>query len=106
MGLKAKRPPAAGEFLFEIDPEPLEECVTALGGRPLFLRAVRSLAVPGSVKRRRHLKQRERGLDEAASVGSFLVLHAVGGDGREEDRHGGLGCDDHRELEESSQADR
>jgi hypothetical protein len=80
MGLKSKRSPAEGEFLFEIDPEPLEECVTALGGLPLFLRAVRSLDVPGSVKRHLRLKQRERGLDEAAYVESFLTLNAVGGD--------------------------
>jgi hypothetical protein len=80
MGLKPKHSPAEGEFLFEIDPEPLEECVTALGGLPLFVRAVRSLDVPGSVKRNLHLKQRERGLDEAAYVESFLVLNAVGGD--------------------------
>jgi len=39
MGLKLKRSPAEGEFLLEIDPEPVEECVTALGGLPLFLRA-------------------------------------------------------------------
>jgi hypothetical protein len=80
MSLKSKRSPAEGDFLFEIDPEPLEECVTALGGLPLFLRAVRSLDVPGSVKRHLHLKQRERGLDEAAWVESFLTLNAVGGD--------------------------
>lgn len=80
MGLKSKRSPAEGEFLFEIAPEPLEECVTALGGLPLFLRAVRSLDVPGSVKRHLQLKQRERGLDEAAYVESFLTLNAVGGD--------------------------
>jgi len=80
MGLKSRRSAAEGEFLFEIDPEPLEECVTAHGGLPLFVRAVRSLDVPGSVKRNLHLKQRERGLDEAAYVESFLVLNAVGGD--------------------------
>lgn len=78
--LKSKQSPAEGDFLFEIDPEPLEECVTALGGLPLFVRAVGSLDVPGSVKRNLHLKQRERGLDEAAYVESFLVLNAVGGD--------------------------
>jgi len=80
MRLKSRRSPAEGEFLFEIDPEPLEECVTALGGLPLFLRAVRSLDVPGSVKRHLRLKQRERGLDEASYVESFLTLNAVGGD--------------------------
>lgn len=80
MGLPSKRSRAEGEFLFEIDPEPLEECVTAWGGLPLVLRTVRSLDVPGSVKRHLHLKQRERGLDEAAYVESFVVLNAVGGD--------------------------
>jgi hypothetical protein len=80
MGLKSKRSPAEGEFLFEIDPETLEECVTAHGGLPLFVRAVRSLDVPGRVKRNLHLKQRERGPNEAAYVESFLVLNAVGGD--------------------------
>ena len=80
MGLKPKRSPAEGEFLFKIDPTPLEESVTALGGVPLFVRAVRSLDVPGSVKRNLHVKQRDRGFDEATYVESFLVLNAVGGD--------------------------
>ena len=75
-----KSSPAAGEFLFEIDPEPLEEQVTALGGIPLLVRAARSLDVPGSVERHLRLKQRERGFDEATYVESFLVLNAVGGD--------------------------
>src|SRR2546427_12084577 len=75
-----KSSPAAGEFLFEIDAEPLEECLTALGGIPLLVRAVRSLDVPGSVERHLRLKQRERGFDEATYVESFLVLNAVGGD--------------------------
>lgn len=72
--------PAAGEFLFEIDPEPLDECLTALGGVPLFVRAVRSRDVAGSVQRHLRVKQRERGFDEATYVESFLVLNAVGGD--------------------------
>jgi hypothetical protein len=80
MALPPKRSPAEGEFLFEFDPEPLEECVTALGGIPLVARAARSLDVPGSVKRHLHLKRRERGFDEATYVESFLVLNAVGGD--------------------------
>jgi hypothetical protein len=80
MGLKPRKSPAEGEFLFELDEEPLEETVTAMGGVPLFVRAARSLDVPGSVKRNLHLKQRERGFDEATYVESFLVLNAVGGD--------------------------
>jgi Transposase DDE domain group 1 len=80
MGLKPRKSPAEGEFLFELDEQPLEETITALGGVPLFVRAVRSLDVPGSVKRNLHLKQRERGYDEPTYVESFLVLNAVGGD--------------------------
>ena len=34
---KQKASPAEGELLFQIDPEPLEECVTAYAGIPLFL---------------------------------------------------------------------
>lgn len=80
MRKKSKRSLVEGEFQFEIDPEPLEECVTSLGGLPLFLRAVRSLDVPDRVKRHLRLKRRERGLDEAAYVESFLTLNVVGGD--------------------------
>jgi hypothetical protein len=77
---KAKPSPAAGEFLFEIDSEPLNECVRALGGVPLWVRAARSLDVPGRVQRHLQLKRRQRGFDEASYVESFLVLNAVGGD--------------------------
>ncbi len=80
MPLKSKRSPAEGDFLFEIDEEPTDECLTALGGIPLFVRTARSLDVPGSVKRNLALKQRERGFDEATYVESFLVLNAAGGD--------------------------
>src|ERR1700758_4420140 len=75
-----KRSPAAGDFLFEIDSEPLEECLTALGGIPLLVRAARSLGVAGGVERHLRVKQRGRGFDEATYVESFLVLTAVGGD--------------------------
>jgi hypothetical protein len=80
MALPAKRSRAEGEFLFEFDPEPLDECVTARGGIRLVARAARSLDVPGSVRRHLHLKRRERGFDEATYVESFLVLNAAGGD--------------------------
>ena len=75
-----RRSPAESPLLFEIDSEPIDECLTALGGVPLLLQAVRSLGVPGSVKRNVALKQRERGWDEASYVESFIVLNAVGGD--------------------------
>ncbi len=77
---KSKPSPAEGEFLFKIDEEPTEECLTALGGVPLLVRTARSLDVPGSVKRNLALKQRDRGFDEATFVESFLVLNAAGGD--------------------------
>jgi len=77
---KKRSSPAAGEFLFEIDSEPLEESLTALGGVPLLLRAARSLDVPGLVQRYVQIKERERGFDEATYIESFLLLNAVGGD--------------------------
>ncbi len=77
---KPKPSPAEGDFLFQLDPEPLEECLTAYAGIPLFVRAVRSFQVPGSVKQHLHLKQRQRGFDEASYVESFLVLNALGGE--------------------------
>jgi hypothetical protein len=77
---KPRRSPAEGEFLFELDPEPLEEAVTAYGGIPVFLRAARSLDVGGLANRHLHLKQRQRGFDEASYIESFLVLNALGGE--------------------------
>ena len=41
---------------------------------------MRSLNMPGNVKAHLRLKQRQRGLDEATYVESFLVLNALGGD--------------------------
>jgi hypothetical protein len=87
MKQKNKPSPAAGEFLFEIDSEPLDECVTALGGVPLLVRAARSLDVPGRVQRQVQVKQRQRGFDEASYGESFLVLNAVGGDCLEDFDH-------------------
>lgn len=77
---KPKRSPAEGELPFEYDWEPAAEVLTAYAGIPLFARAVRSFDVPGSVKRHLHLKQRQRGFDEATYLESFLVLNALGGD--------------------------
>ena len=79
MPLQSQGSPAEGEFLFEIDEQPTEECLTARGGIPLFVRTARSLDVPGSVKRNLALKQRDRGFDEATYIESFLVLNAAGG---------------------------
>ncbi len=77
---RPKPSPAEGELLFQLDREPLEECVTAYAGIPLFVQAMRSLDIAGSVKRHLQIKQRQRGLDEASYVESFLTLNALGGD--------------------------
>jgi len=77
---KPRRSPAEGELLFALDPEPLEETVTAYGGIPVFLQAARSLDMGGLTRRHLHVKQRQRGFDEASYVESFLVLNALGGE--------------------------
>jgi len=37
-------------FAVRVDPQPLEEALTALGGIPLVVQAFRSLGLPGSVQ--------------------------------------------------------
>src|SRR5712692_7924921 len=61
-------------------PSLLPEAVTAMGGVPLVVQAFRSLGLPGSVKQHVHIKQRQRGYDEATLVESFVILNAVGGE--------------------------
>ena len=80
MSLRKRSSPAEGEFLFEIDEHPIEESLTALGGVPLLARTLRSLDVPGNVRRHVTTKKRQRGFDEATYIESFVVLQAVGGD--------------------------
>ncbi len=64
----------------EIDPEPLAETLTALGGVPLLVQTFRSLGLGASVRREVRVKERERGWDEAEMVESFVALNAVGGE--------------------------
>lgn len=72
-------PPTESPLLFEIDPEPIPETPTALGGVPLLVQAFRSLALPAKV--REHVRiDGGRGYDEATMVESFVVLNAVGGE--------------------------
>ena len=71
MGLQSRKSPAEGEFLFELDEQPLEETMTAMGGVPLFVRAARSLDVPGSVKRNVNVKERAIATRMSASPGRF-----------------------------------
>lgn len=73
----------AGEPLLlpiDIDPDPIEEKLTAWGGAALLVQAIRSLDVPGSTARHVQIKQRQRGLTEAEYVESLVVLQALGGD--------------------------
>jgi len=73
--------------LFEVDDEPLQETLTAWGGVPLVVQALRSLNVPASVRQHVQIKQRERGYDEATMVESFVVLNAVGGECLDDFQH-------------------
>jgi Transposase DDE domain group 1 len=75
-----KASPTESPLLFEMDPEPAPEILTALGGIPLVVQTFRSLGLPASVKRHVHVKERERGYDEATLVESFVVLNAAGGE--------------------------
>jgi len=65
---------------FQLDPEPATETLTAFGGLPLVAQTCRSLGLPQSVARHLALKPRQRGLDEATLVESFVLLNAAGGD--------------------------
>ena len=71
----------------EIDPEPISETLTAWGGVPLAVQAFRSLGLPASIERHVHIKQRERGYEEATMVESFVVLNALGGECLEDFTH-------------------
>ena len=75
-----KPSPTESPLLFEVDPKPLEETLTALGGIPLVVQAFRSLGLPGSVQQHVAVKERERGYDEATFVESFVILNAAGGE--------------------------
>jgi hypothetical protein len=78
---KPEKPsPTESPLLFQIDPEPAPESLTALGGIPLVVQAFRSLGLPASVQRHIHVKERQRGYDEATFVESFVVLNAAGGE--------------------------
>ncbi len=80
MARRNLKSPTEQPLPFSYDSQPSEEVLTALGGVPLLLQAFRSLGVGASVKRNVTVKQRERGLDEASYVESFVVLNAAGGE--------------------------
>jgi hypothetical protein len=85
-----KRPqpsPAELPLPFSYDEQESEENLTALGGMPLLMQAFRSLGAGRSVAQHLQMKQRQRGLDEASYVESFVVLNAAGGDCLEDFDH-------------------
>ena len=72
---KTHKPSSAeSALLFEIDPEPIPETLTALGGVPLVVQTFRSLGLPASVRQHVQIKERQRGYDEAEMVESFVIL--------------------------------
>ncbi len=78
---KTRKPsPTESPLLIEIDPEPIPETLTAMGGVPLVVQTFRSLGLPAKVREHVRIKERERGYDEATMVESFVVLNAVGGE--------------------------
>ena len=78
---KIEKPsPTELPLLFEIDPEPAQEVLTAWGGVPLVVQTLRSLGMPASVKQHVRIKERQRGFDEATFVESLVILNAVGGE--------------------------
>jgi hypothetical protein len=80
MGKLTKPSPTASPLMFELDPEPLQETLTARGGIPLVVQAFRSLGLPQSVEEHVRVKQRQRGYDDATLVESFVILNAAGGE--------------------------
>ena len=81
MKKKTRKPsPTESPLLIEIDPEPIPETLTAMGGVPLVVQTFRSLGLPAKVREHVRIKERERGYDEATMVESFVVLNAVGGE--------------------------
>ena len=78
---KTRKPsPTESPLLIEIDPEPIPETLTAMGGVPLVVQTFRPLGLPAKVREHVRIKERERGYDEATMVESFVVLNAVGGE--------------------------
>ena len=80
MRKEPKPSPTESPLLFEVDPEAVEESLTALGGIPPVVEAFRSLGLPRSVQEQVGVKERQRGYDEATWVESFVILNAAGGE--------------------------
>jgi hypothetical protein len=75
-----RRSPSQQALGFDYDEGHTDQGWTALAGIPLLLQAFRSLDLPRSAARNISIKQRQRGLDEAGYIESFLILNAAGGE--------------------------
>ena len=80
MAQPERRSPTQQPPGLEYDEGHAEQGLTALAGIPVLLQAFRSLDLRRSVERHVTVKQRQRGLDEASYVESFLILNAAGGE--------------------------
>jgi hypothetical protein len=87
MRRQAKPSPAELALPFTYDEQQTEDNLTSFGGMPLLVQAFRSLGAGQSANRNLALKQRQRGLDEASYVESFVILNAAGGDCLEDFEH-------------------
>ena len=78
---KVRKPsPTESPPLFEIDPEPIPETLTALGGVPLLVQTFRSLGLPAQARAHFRIKERDRGYDEATMVENVVILRKPTGD--------------------------
>lgn len=75
-----RKSPTENPLPFQLAAEPATEKLTGYGGVPLVVQTFRSLGLPEAVQQQIHIKERDRGFDEATFVESFVVLNAVGGD--------------------------
>jgi hypothetical protein len=78
-----KRSPTASPLWCEVDPQPREETLTALGGIPLGGPAFGSWRRPESVRQPVRVQARARGDEEAPLGESLVLLHAAGGESRD-----------------------
>ena len=75
-----RKSPTENPLPFQLAAEPATEKLTGYGGVPLVVQTFRSLGLSEAVQQQIHIKERDRGFDEATFVESFVVLNAVGGD--------------------------
>ena len=69
---------------FAITAEPMDAIITARAGLSAVSRALRSLGLPGFCEAHVNVKQRSRGFTVGQQVESLVMLHASGGDCKED----------------------